>query len=199
MPSLGVGGPESGRCGCRCPAYSRGWLARSARRCGWAANQNVPSGHARTCSAHVTSGSRERTTARKSALRTKTGPDSLWARLNENLYHRLQEEVRGNVLHEVDGCASHTIGGRPAEQCFTACGVCQGRRSSVLSKGDWNLYEAQFLNLMRERKIEDNVSPALLDGGCLLCSEETPHHCHRRLVAEYLRAKWGGVEIEHIV
>jgi len=23
--------------------------------------------------------------------------------------------------------------------------------------------------------------------GCLLCSEDKPHHCHRRLVAEYLK------------
>jgi len=25
-----------------------------------------------------------------------------------------------------------------------------------------------------------------IEGGCLLCSEDKPHHCHRRLVAEYL-------------
>jgi uncharacterized protein (DUF488 family) len=65
-------------------------------------------------------------------------------------------------------------------------------------KGDWSLYERQFLDLMKERHIEEKTSPELLDGGCLLCSEEKPHHCHRRLVAEYLRQHWGHVEIEHI-
>jgi uncharacterized protein (DUF488 family) len=64
--------------------------------------------------------------------------------------------------------------------------------------GDWALYERQFLDLMRARKIEERISPDVLDGGCLLCSEEKPHHCHRRLVAEYLKDKWGDVEIEHI-
>ena len=64
--------------------------------------------------------------------------------------------------------------------------------------GDWQLYERQFLNLMRLRRIEETVPLELLKGGCLLCSEEKPHHCHRRLVAEYLREKWGDVEIEHI-
>lgn len=64
--------------------------------------------------------------------------------------------------------------------------------------GDWELYERQFLELMRSRRIED-IERNLLDGGCLLCSEETPHHCHRRLVAEYLKGHWGGVEIEHLV
>jgi uncharacterized protein (DUF488 family) len=65
-------------------------------------------------------------------------------------------------------------------------------------KGDWSLYERQFLDLMRERKIEETASRELLEGGCLLCSEEKPHHCHRRLVAEYLKDKWGDVDIEHI-
>ena len=64
--------------------------------------------------------------------------------------------------------------------------------------GDWDLYERQFLDLMSQRRIEETVSRELLDGGCLLCSEETPHHCHRRLVAEYLQEKWDGVAIEHI-
>lgn len=64
--------------------------------------------------------------------------------------------------------------------------------------GDWAAYEGQFLDLMRARKIEETTPRDLLDGGCLLCSEETPHHCHRRLVAEYLQQHWSGVEIEHI-
>lgn len=64
--------------------------------------------------------------------------------------------------------------------------------------GDWPLYERQFLDLMRARRVEETISRELLDGGCLLCSEETPHHCHRRLVAEYLKEKWDGVEIQHI-
>lgn len=64
--------------------------------------------------------------------------------------------------------------------------------------GDWDLYERQFIDLMKSRRIEETIRPELLDGGCLLCSEEKPHHCHRRLVAEYLKEKWGAVEIEHI-
>jgi uncharacterized protein (DUF488 family) len=63
--------------------------------------------------------------------------------------------------------------------------------------GDWQLYEGQFLDLMRSRHIE-NSPREILDGGCLLCSEKEPHHCHRRLVAEYLKEHWGDVEIEHL-
>jgi uncharacterized protein (DUF488 family) len=64
--------------------------------------------------------------------------------------------------------------------------------------GDWQLYERQFLELIRGRHIESTTPRDLLDRGCLLCSEEKPHHCHRRLVAEYLKDKWSDVEIEHI-
>ena len=50
-------------------------------------------------------------------------------------------------------------------------------------KGDWSQYQQKFLNLMAERKIEDQFTPSIFDDACLLCSEATPHHCHRRLVS----------------
>ncbi len=64
--------------------------------------------------------------------------------------------------------------------------------------GDWHAYERKFIDLVRSRKIETSVSRELLSGACLLCSEPTPHHCHRRLVAEYLRDSWGDIEIRHL-
>jgi uncharacterized protein (DUF488 family) len=66
------------------------------------------------------------------------------------------------------------------------------------NKGDWAVYENKFLELMRQREIEKTVPRNLVEDGCLLCSEDKPHHCHRRLVAEYLKQHWGEVEIEHL-
>jgi uncharacterized protein (DUF488 family) len=64
----------------------------------------------------------------------------------------------------------------------------------------WDAYEDKFLNLMAQRNIERTVDKAFLDGGCLLCSEHEPHHCHRRLVADYLNSHWGGnLEIVHLL
>lgn len=63
--------------------------------------------------------------------------------------------------------------------------------------GDWGEYERNFFKLMEERRIE-NIDRNIFDGGCLLCSEDKPHHCHRRLVAEYLKQHWGNVEIIHL-
>jgi uncharacterized protein (DUF488 family) len=66
-------------------------------------------------------------------------------------------------------------------------------------KGAWADYEQRFLALMAERRIEEHVDRRLLDGPTvLLCSEPTAEHCHRRLVAEYLQARWGGFEIVHL-
>jgi uncharacterized protein (DUF488 family) len=66
-------------------------------------------------------------------------------------------------------------------------------------KGDWSEYQNNFLNLMAERKIEDRFTPSLFDDACLLCSEATPHHCHRRLVCEYLNGKWGdALKVKHL-
>ena len=63
---------------------------------------------------------------------------------------------------------------------------------------DWDTYTTRFLDLMHERRVDETIPRELLDGGCLLCSEHQPHRCHRRLVAEYLDDRWGGIRIEHL-
>lgn len=65
-------------------------------------------------------------------------------------------------------------------------------------RGAWTRYEEQFLELMAQRKIEETVPRSSVDQACLLCSEAKPHHCHRRLVAEYWKKKWGELEIVHL-
>jgi uncharacterized protein (DUF488 family) len=66
-------------------------------------------------------------------------------------------------------------------------------------KGSWAEYEKKFLDLMAERQIETRLTPESFNGACLLCSEATPHHCHRRLVCEYLNHKWDGkLSVKHL-
>jgi len=65
--------------------------------------------------------------------------------------------------------------------------------------GQWLNYERDFLELMKSRQIEASISKDTIAESCLLCSEETPDHCHRRLVAEYLNQRWGDVEIIHLI
>ena len=65
-------------------------------------------------------------------------------------------------------------------------------------KGDWNVYEPAFLDLIKKREIEKRLDPEIIRGGCLLCSEDKPHHCHRRLVVDYLEQHWGHLAIQHL-
>jgi uncharacterized protein (DUF488 family) len=63
---------------------------------------------------------------------------------------------------------------------------------------DWNTYEQKFNNLIHQRQIEKKISPEILTQSCLLCSEAKPHHCHRRLVAEYFNQQWENIKICHL-
>jgi uncharacterized protein (DUF488 family) len=64
--------------------------------------------------------------------------------------------------------------------------------------GDWATYEARFLDLMEKRRIEREIPKEQVIDGCLLCSEDKPHHCHRRVVAEYFNRHWGELDIKHL-
>jgi uncharacterized protein (DUF488 family) len=66
-------------------------------------------------------------------------------------------------------------------------------------KGSWEVYEQEFNALMAKRRIEKIIPKETANLGCLLCSEKKPHHCHRRLVAEYLSKHWGDVSAKHLV
>jgi len=65
-------------------------------------------------------------------------------------------------------------------------------------RGDWETYESRFLALMKQRRIEEKIPREVISDGCLLCSEDKPQMCHRRLVAEYFKKRWGDVDIVHL-
>ena len=55
-------------------------------------------------------------------------------------------------------------------------------------KPDILIHLAGLSRPMKEHyhNIEKSINPNVLENSCLLCSEHEPHHCHRRLVVEYL-------------
>jgi uncharacterized protein (DUF488 family) len=65
-------------------------------------------------------------------------------------------------------------------------------------KGKWSVYEKDFRGLLKDRRPEKTLTKDLFESACLLCSEDRPDNCHRRLVAEHLADKWGDVEIVHL-
>jgi uncharacterized protein (DUF488 family) len=69
---------------------------------------------------------------------------------------------------------------------------------------NWQTYEAGFLALMKERDVPESLGLALWPSRiALLCSEATPEHCHRRLVAQILALHLVGlgheVEVRHLL
>ena len=135
---------------------------------------------------------------------TKTPAEHFFGRLSEARVKTLID-VRLNNVSQLSGFAKKDDLRYFAQ---SICGIGYAHRPELAptkdmfdaykrSKGDWSVYARRFLELMARRRIE-TMDRSALEGACLLCSEDTPHHCHRRLVAEYLRDAWGDVEIEHL-
>jgi uncharacterized protein (DUF488 family) len=66
-------------------------------------------------------------------------------------------------------------------------------------KGSWAAYEAGYLALIGERRVEEKLArDSFSVPTALLCSELTAEHCHRRIAMEYLSHAWGGVSLHHL-
>jgi uncharacterized protein (DUF488 family) len=73
-------------------------------------------------------------------------------------------------------------------------------RDEYRSSNNWNEYEEVYKKLIEERKaIEKLDKEKLLNKSIvLLCSEPTPHKCHRRIVAEQIQKYLPELEIVHL-
>jgi uncharacterized protein (DUF488 family) len=138
---------------------------------------------------------------------TKTTAEDFFGRLKSNRIERLLD-VRLNNRSQLAGFAKrddlafflrelieasyeHAPLLAPTEEILNAY-----KRKGAMP---WSEYEDRFLALMQERRIESELDKASFERRTvLLCSEDTPDRCHRRLVAEYLADHWGGIEIIHL-
>ncbi|OFV67185.1 MAG: protein containing DUF488 [Candidatus Syntrophoarchaeum caldarius] len=72
-------------------------------------------------------------------------------------------------------------------------------RDRYIESKDWDVYVEEYLRLLEERGVIDKLERSFFEmRTCLLCSEPTAEHCHRRLLAEYLKKQWGDVEVVHL-
>ncbi|TGN19639.1 DUF488 family protein [Leptospira idonii] len=66
-------------------------------------------------------------------------------------------------------------------------------------KGSWADYEKLYLNLIKKRFNEIKSQKYNFEDSCLLCSEEKPHFCHRRVAAEFLKKEYDqNINIVHL-
>ncbi|PXZ88832.1 hypothetical protein C0047_34045 [Pseudomonas aeruginosa] len=123
---------------------------------------------------------------------TKTSARSFFTKLGDSGAKRLVD-VRLNNVSQLAGFAK-----REDLRYFSEalCGMEYEHLPALAPTKDM-FYARKFLDLMSSRKIE-SIDKEKIDNSCLLCSEDKPHHCHRRLVAEYLAGKWPNVEIVHL-
>lgn len=135
---------------------------------------------------------------------TKTTAEDFFGRIDKSDTRKIID-VRLNNVSQLSGFAkrddlkyfSKTICGIGYQHAPKLAPTKEILNTFKKHKGSWGDYEERFLDLMAKRKIED-IDRKSLDGACLLCSEDKPHHCHRRLVAEYLKDKWGDIDIVHL-
>lgn len=66
---------------------------------------------------------------------------------------------------------------------------------------DWFTYEKEYENLMIERNILayiEEKGESFWKNACLLCSEETPTNCHRRLAVSEILSIYPELDVVHI-
>lgn len=64
----------------------------------------------------------------------------------------------------------------------------------------WEEFKEQYIQLLKDRRIEDEIDKIMGNKTvCLLCSEHKPHTCHRSFLAEYINKHHDGdVRIVHL-
>ena len=141
-----------------------------------------------------------------------------------SLYDRFHEEDGGRILRGAEGPgvkatrrspdnASQLAGfARRADLPFFLEKLCDAEYvyepglaptreilDAYRNGGGWTGYEREFLDLLRDRRVEETLDRNLFDvPTVLLCSEAGAEHCHRRLVLEYLDREWGGIRALHL-
>jgi len=58
-------------------------------------------------------------------------------------------------------------------------------------------YAKEFMLLLQKRQVEKNYTIEKLNNACLLCSEHSPQHCHRSLVARYFQSFF-DIQVRHL-
>ncbi len=62
----------------------------------------------------------------------------------------------------------------------------------------WEDYEKKYLDLIRERNAINSIKKLEFDNSCLLCSEDEPIKCHRRIFAEFIKKNISEINIIHL-
>ena len=65
-------------------------------------------------------------------------------------------------------------------------------------KGSWDTFAECYMHRLQSEDIAESLGLEQISGACLLCSEAKPHHCHRRLLGEYLARRFPEIVLVHL-
>ena len=102
------------------------------------------------------------------------------------------DDIEYFMMHLCDCKYEHCINYAPTDE------LLKGWKKKRIT---WPEYEIQYRALMTERNsVHDFITRyyGLYETVCLLCSEPTPEHCHRRLFAEMIADSLKETEVIHI-
>lgn len=73
-------------------------------------------------------------------------------------------------------------------------------RKNFKQDKNWDEYKEAYLQLLKERNPIALLgeSPKINQTFCLLCAEDKPDQCHRRLLAEYIQVRRPNTEVRHL-
>ena len=136
---------------------------------------------------------------------TRTSAEHFFGRLKEAGVHRILD-VRLSNTSQLAGFAkrddleyfAHSLAGIDYVESPLLAPDAALREAWRGGKLQWPDFASRYRTLLAERQVEQRLDPALLEGGCLLCSEATPEHCHRRLAVEYLQGHWPKLRVLHL-
>lgn len=63
---------------------------------------------------------------------------------------------------------------------------------------DWDTYARRYLAELKPDAVDQALAGVELDGACLLCAEDSPAQCHRRLAAEWLQQRHPQLRVVHL-
>jgi len=86
----------------------------------------------------------------------------------------------------------------PSEELLDGFHSRLGKRTC--DAATWAWYTEQFRAEISSKPIVERFLAATkgVEVVCLLCTEETVEHCHRRLIAEHVAGRVEGVVVEHL-
>ena len=65
-------------------------------------------------------------------------------------------------------------------------------------KMTWEEYTKEYLALIKERRVVEEINIKKFDNNCFLCSEVKAEECHRSLLLKKIKDRFNSIEITHL-